>query len=231
MRNPRKLITLTTLFAAAVLLVGLTTALADPIQTFNANATGTFGNGSCSTCTAAGNTITSTGGGGSSIITFSSNSPELIATLVPGQSAFVTLGVLNATSEIPSGANGPNFIGATFTLNISFTVPNDASPDPGVFTGTLSGQIVQGASSTFIQWTSPTTLTFSSPTAGTFTLMIESLTPVNTPSDPNNTRVRAVLTYTASPIPEPATLILLSTGLLGVAGLAKRKNKNGTAQV
>jgi len=213
-------------FLAAVLLVGVTSASADPVQTFNGNATGTFGNGSCATCSASGSTITSTSGGQSSTITFTANQPELIAQLAPGQSANVTLGVLNSNSTLASGTNGPSFTGATFTLTISFVIPGDTSPTPGIFTATLTGQIVQGASSASLHWIGPTTLTFNSPSAGSFTLTVESLTPVNTPIDPNNTRIRAVLTYNGAAVsgavPEPATLVLLGTGLLSVAGLGKR---------
>ena len=204
-------------------------AVADPVQIFNANTTGAFGVGTCAGCTLSGGntTISNTGGGGSSSISFLTSGAEVTAELSPGQSANVTLGVFNSTSTVASGTlDGPNFTGSNFTLNVSFTLPNDASPNPGVFTATLTGQVVLGASGAQVLWNSPTTLNFTSPTAGTFSLLVESFTPINTPLDPNNNRIRAVLTYQAgpaAPIPEPATLLLLGTGLAGAAAARRRR--------
>jgi hypothetical protein len=228
MQTIKKLIALGVLFPAAVLLVGARSAAADPIQ---ANTSGVFG-GSCATCVPGGASLTSTNATGSSTISFSSSVPELIANPAPGQIAYVTLGVLNSTSTVPSGTlGGPSFTGATFTLTVNVTLPNNASPNPQTFSGVLQGQIVAGASTTFVEWVGSRTLTFVSVTSGTFTLTIEEQTPVNTPLDPDHNRIRATVTFVGSAvssaeIPEPATWALLSAGLIGVAHLV-RKRKRG----
>lgn len=44
--------------------------------------------------------------------------------------------------------------------------------------------------------------------------------------DPNGTDLSFRLTDDANPIPEPTTMLLLGTGIVGVAGAARRKKKN-----
>ncbi|HZS04699.1 MAG TPA: PEP-CTERM sorting domain-containing protein [Blastocatellia bacterium] len=222
-----KQLTRSAAFCGAVVLIGAITALADPVN-FIANSSGTFSAAGCATCTAAGSTLTN----GSTTITFSSASPTLNVTLVPPgepglNSTNVYLGQFTASS---GPAAGVSFANAAFTLTVNFTVPADSSPAQ-TFSATLSGLITTNASSSIMTWTSPTTLTFTSVTAGTFTLVIEPFTPVNNPGD-NPINIRGTLTFTnpaavsAAEIPEPATLLLLGTGLLGIARALRRKQKS-----
>lgn len=207
------------MLAAALLFFffGVVSASADPV-TFTAGTTGSFGAGSSGGSVANSGTTLTIGG---TTITFSSKTNEINVTLDPAgvSSSNVTLGVFNATSTALSAVDG-----ATFTLNVAFTLPSDVAPKPGIYNATLIGKINAGTSGANVVW-STTSLTFNSPSAGTFTLTLEPSTPINAPSSPDASRIRGVINYTngPAPVPEPLTLITLGSGLTWLAAMRKRK--------
>jgi hypothetical protein len=117
------------------------------------------------------------------------------------------------------------FASTPFTLRVTQTAPTVGSGD---FFGTLSGTIVTGGQG------SDTRILFSNTSLmiGSVTYQLANLTGGNTLFlDPNATggvtRITALISAPAS-IPEPATMILLGTGLAGAAGVARRRRKESS---
>jgi hypothetical protein len=116
--------------------------------------------------------------------------------------------------------------GVTFTLTINQTSP---SAGTGAFAGTVSGSLAFNPSFSSLIWTpSPSSLTLGlAGLTGTYAIVLDNTGNFNieaptTGSNPNQTVVKALIT-TPTTVPEPSTVALTATGLLGLIPVIRRR--------
>jgi hypothetical protein len=118
-------------------------------------------------------------------------------------------------------------LSGSFTLNVTFTAPTGITGGQGTtytatITGTVSPNINQGG--VLVHFSAPTqTFTFNNgATTGSFTLTIADVF-VQTGQ---SALLTAGFTGQQSTVPEPATILLLGTGLSGIAAGVRRRRKS-----
>ena len=138
---------------------------------------------------------------------------------------------LSGTDRLGTFHQDPNAgpLSGTFTLNITFTLPAGIAGGPGAtYTATVTGSVGAddegGALIVFDNATRSQTFTFSNGEAtGSFTLTLPDFVPVT--SGDFAALQGQIQGAQQTPIPEPATMLLLGTGIAGVAARMRRRRK------